>query len=50
MEQYRVAAWLLGIGIVLWAVTWVWNKATHRPGDLSHIEELSSHHGDSPRN
>ena len=34
MPQYRIAAWLLGIGVVLWALTWAWNRAVrHRtPG------------------
>ena len=32
MPQYRIAAWLLAIGVVLWAVTWAWNRAVrHRP-------------------
>ena len=32
MPQYRIAAWLLAIGIVLWALTWAWNRAVrHRP-------------------
>ncbi|SMO62596.1 APC family permease [Paracoccus laeviglucosivorans] len=50
MGQYRVAAWLLGIGIILWIATYIWNRSTHRPGDMSHIDDMSSHHGDSPRN
>ena len=36
MPQYRIAAWLLAIGIVLWAVTWAWNRAVrHRPTTLA---------------
>ena len=52
MDQYKVAGWLLGIGVVLWAVTYVWNRSTrhHTPGDMSHIEEMAEHHGDSTRN
>ena len=51
MPQYRIALWLIGIGIVLWALTWGWNHLVrHRAGDFRHPEELSSHHGDSPRN
>ncbi len=52
MDQYKVAGWLLGIGIVLWAATYVWNRTTrhHVPGDMSHIEELAERHGDSTRN
>lgn len=52
MPQYRIAAWLLGIGIVLWVLTWIWNKARHKPhpGSLGHVEDMAQHHGDSPRN
>lgn len=52
MDQYKVAGWLLGIGVVLWAATYVWNRSTrhHIPGDLGHIEDLAEHHGDSTRN
>ncbi|MCV2447601.1 APC family permease [Paracoccus sp. DMF] len=52
MDQYKVAGWLLGIGVVLWAATYVWNRSTrhHVPGDMSHIEDLAEHHGDSTRN
>ena len=38
MPQYRIAAWLLGIGVVLWALTWAWNRAVrHRPTRLRAI-------------
>jgi amino acid transporter len=53
MGQYRIAAWLIGIGIVLWALTWAWNRAVrHRahPGGLAHPEELTEHHGGAPHN
>lgn len=52
MEQYRIAGWLLAVGLVLWVVTWVWNKAFHRhdPGHLEHVEDLAERHGDSTRN
>ena len=51
MPQYRIAAWLLGIGIVLWALTWAWNRAVrHRPAELQHPEELAEHHGGAPHN
>lgn len=52
MDQYKVAGWLMGIGVVLWAVTYVWNRSTRRhvPGDMSHIEDMAEHHGDSTRN
>src|SRR5690606_36004402 len=26
--QYQIAAALVGIGVVLWAVTWFWNRST----------------------
>lgn len=52
MGQYRIAGWLLGIGLVLWLATWIWNRVTHKPhpGDLQHIDDLAQHHGDSTRN
>ncbi|KRW93432.1 APC family permease [Paracoccus sp. MKU1] len=52
MDQYKVAGWLIGIGVILWAATYLWNRATHHhvPGGLEHIEELAEHHGDSTRN
>ncbi|WP_169053291.1 APC family permease [Falsirhodobacter xinxiangensis] len=52
MGQYRVAAWLLAIGVVLWLATWIWNRATHKPhpGSLEDIEALAERHGDSTRN
>ncbi len=52
MDQYKVAGWLIGIGIVLWAATYLWNRATrhHVPGGLEHVEDLAEHHGDSTRN
>jgi amino acid transporter len=51
LPQYRIAAWLLAIGIVLWAVTWGWNRLVrHRAGGLAHPEELAEHHGGAPTN
>jgi amino acid transporter len=51
LPQYRIAAWLLGIGIVLWAFTWAWNHfVRHRPAVLRHPEELAEHHGSGPTN
>lgn len=51
MPQYRIAAWLLGIGIVLWAFTWAWNRSVrHRPTRLRHPEELAKRAGDSSTN
>lgn len=52
MDQYKVAGWLLGIGVVLWAATWLWNRTHHKPhpGGLGHVEDLSARHGDSTRN
>ncbi len=51
MPQYRIAAWLLGIGIVLWVLTWGWNHfVRHRDSGLRHPEELAEHHGDAPTN
>lgn len=52
MDQYKVAGWLLGIGVILWIATWAWNRSHHKPhpGDLGHVEDLAERHGDSPRN
>jgi amino acid transporter len=51
MPQYRIAAWLLGLGVVLWALTWAWNRAVrHRPGGFAHPEDLAEHHGGAPHN
>ena len=51
MPQYRIAAWLLAIGLVLWALTWAWNRAVrHRPTTLRHPEDLAEHPGDAPTN
>lgn len=47
-QQYVIAGWLLGIGIVLWAVTWVVNRAIYgRRTFLREPEELS---GGEPHN
>lgn len=52
MDQYRIAGWLLAIGLVLWLVTWIWNRASHRhhAGYLENVDDLAEHHGDGPRN
>ncbi|HRO10353.1 APC family permease [Amaricoccus sp.] len=51
LPQYRIAAWLLGIGVLLWALTWAWNHfMRHRPVELEHPEELAEHHGSGPTN
>jgi APA family basic amino acid/polyamine antiporter len=40
-EQYEVAGWLIGIGIVLWAITWAINRAIYaRRTYLREPEEL----------
>ena len=47
------AATLIVAGIVLWALTWGWNRVVrHRP-DGPHLEDpkkLAEHHGGGPRN
>ena len=51
LPQYRIAAWLVAIGVALWALTWGWNRAVrHRPTELRHPEELAEHPGDAPTN
>jgi basic amino acid/polyamine antiporter, APA family len=51
MPQYRIGGWLLGIGILLWALTWAWNRfVRHRASQLRHPETLVERHGGSPRN
>ncbi len=27
LAQYKIAAWLLGVGVVLWLATWLWNRS-----------------------
>ncbi|MFQ8430418.1 APC family permease [Amaricoccus sp. W119] len=51
MPQYRIAAWLIGIGVILWALTWGWNHfVRHREGGLRDPQALAEHHEDAPRN
>jgi hypothetical protein len=53
MDQYRIAGWLLAIGLVLWAATWLWNRVLRQkpsPGSMGDIERMREHHGDAPRN
>ncbi|MBB5223352.1 amino acid transporter [Amaricoccus macauensis] len=51
MPQYRIAAWLITIGVVLWALTWAWNHfVRHRDGHLRHPEDLAEHHDGAPHN
>ncbi len=51
MGQYRIAAWLLGIGVLLWLVTWIWNRGVRRrAGGLQDIKTLAARRGDAPRN
>lgn len=52
MPQYKIAGWLLAVGVVLWALTWVWNRQSHRypPGRLSDSDQLAQHRGDATRN
>ncbi|GAB2755546.1 APC family permease [Nocardioides pakistanensis] len=39
--QYQIAMWLLGLGVVLWVLTWLWNRGARgkRTGfrDVDHI-------------
>jgi APA family basic amino acid/polyamine antiporter len=47
--QYTIAAWLLGIGVVLWALTWAANRAFFgKKTYLRDPEDLKS--DDAPRN
>lgn len=43
MDQYRVAGWLIGVGIVLWIATWFWNRAAQKahPGSFERVEDLT---------
>jgi hypothetical protein len=51
MAQYTIAAWLIGVGIVLWAVTAFWHRTIrHEPTGFARPEELAEHKGDAPRN
>lgn len=31
--QYRIAGWLLAVGVVLWVLTWLASLVTRGPGD-----------------
>jgi APA family basic amino acid/polyamine antiporter len=52
MGQYRIAGWLLAIGLVLWLGTWIWNKYSrrHPPGYLEDLKSMAAKHGSGPRN
>jgi amino acid transporter len=51
MPQYRIAAWLVSLGVVLWALTWAWNRfVRHRDSRLRHPESLAEHHDGAPHN
>ncbi|NNV09614.1 APC family permease, partial [Geobacillus sp. MMMUD3] len=40
--QYQIAIALIGIGVVLWAVTWLWNRSVRGSSTrFRHPEELS---------
>jgi len=39
--QYGVAGWLMVLGVVLWAITWVVNRAVYaKPTRIKHADEL----------
>ena len=38
--QYTIAAWLLGLGVVLWVLTWLWNRGTR--GKSPSFDEVDS--------
>jgi APA family basic amino acid/polyamine antiporter len=47
-QQYVIAVYLLGIGIVLWAITYLWNRNVRgKEAGLEHPEELAER-PDSP--
>ena len=51
MPQYRIAAWLLLLGLGLWAMTWTWNHfVRHRDSHLRDPQALAEHHDDAPHN
>lgn len=40
--QYTIAAWLLGLGVVLWVLTWLWNRgARGKPTSFDEVDSLS---------
>jgi len=42
MVQYKIAGAMIGLGIVLWAITWVINRTTrHQPSDFEDIDHLT---------
>jgi hypothetical protein len=44
--QYTIAGWLLGIGVVLWAITWFANRALRsKKTYLRDPEELTEREG-----
>jgi amino acid transporter len=38
--QYTIAAWLLGLGVVLWVLTWLWNRGAR--GKRTSFREVDS--------
>ncbi|WP_435167737.1 APC family permease [Falsirhodobacter sp. 1013] len=50
MGQYRIAGWLLGLGVVLWALTWAWNRQTDvSAGTLKNAGHLDEDPSDAPK-
>ncbi|HSE09720.1 MAG TPA: APC family permease [Nocardioidaceae bacterium] len=40
--QYTIAAWLLGLGVVLWVLTWLWNRgARGKKTGFREVDQLS---------
>jgi amino acid transporter len=46
--QYQIAGWLLVIGVVLWAITWVANRSIR--GKKTYLRDVDSLGGDGPVN
>ncbi|MGG5258887.1 APC family permease [Phycicoccus avicenniae] len=46
--QYQIAGWLLVIGVVLWAITWVANRSIR--GKRTYLRDVDSLGGDGPVN
>ncbi|MFI6426082.1 APC family permease [Promicromonospora sp. NPDC050880] len=43
--QYQIAGWLLGIGFVLWVLTWITNRLLGQRSEISDLEAINEPEG-----